>query len=332
MIFPEAYERSGLRSVREAASFVVSRAHDVFIDDQRMHNFCSEFGQGEFRHWLEDAPFRVADLPLGKRLAFLFVLDSISFCYWSRPRWCVKVEGAVYNGTWALIACLGRSIRSGVDLLNPSVLEELSLAEFSRITRNSVPIPLRSERVAILNELGSTIRRSFSGSFDAVLEAADFSAENLVNVLTENFGHFQDEAQYDGRTIPFFKRAQLLASDISFLSSMEASPIGRRIMDRCTLTACADYKIPQVLRRYAILQYSESLDQKVADREQLESGGRLEVEIRACTITAVERICSTIQKRRPEICATDVNDRLWLLGQIPDPRDRPYHLVQTTAY
>jgi hypothetical protein len=56
------------------------------------------------------------------------------------------------------------------------------------------------------------------------------------------------------------------------------------------LTAFADYKIPQFLRHKKVLVYDSSLAQRVDNQIDLEPGSKEEVEIRACTIAAVEAL------------------------------------------
>ena len=94
------------------------------------------------------------------------------------------------------------------------------------------------------------------------------------------------------------------------------------------LTACADYKLPQVLRRYGILSYSPDLAYKIDAQIPLRKGSQEEVEIRANTIWAVELMKKALKKRLPGVDSIHVNDHLWLLSQ----QKGFYHLTRTTAY
>lgn len=52
----------------------------------------------------------------------------------------------------------------------------------------------------------------------------------------------------------------------------------------------ADYVVPAVLRHWGILTCSQALVKMVDSLQELPSGSEEEVELRACTITAVERL------------------------------------------
>jgi hypothetical protein len=98
------------------------------------------------------------------------------------------------------------------------------------------------------------------------------------------------------------------------------------------LTACADYKLPQMLRKYGILEYAKELSEKIDNNTELLAGSEEEVEIRANTVWAIELVRSGFQDRGIDISAMDINDHLWLLTQKKYPDDKPYHLVRTTSY
>ena len=140
---------------------------------------------------------------------------------------------------------------------------------------------------------------------------------------------FEDTADYNGTRVHFYKRAQLLVSDI-YQAFGNKGPGELTKMDQ--FTACADYKIPQVLRKLGILQYDISISEKIDSMVLLSHGCKEEVEIRAATIWAVELITRKLKRTVPSINAIHVNDHLWLLGQQKSPADKPYHRTLTTAY
>ena len=98
------------------------------------------------------------------------------------------------------------------------------------------------------------------------------------------------------------------------------------------ITACADYKLPMVLRKLGILEYSKELSEKVDKKIEIVKNSEEEVEIRANTIWAVEFIKQELKKKNSGINSIHINDHLWLLGQIKSPKDKPYHLTRTIFY
>merc|ERR1712224_291008 len=70
----------------------------------------------------------------------------------------------------------------------------------------------------------------------------------------------------------------------------------------------ADYRVPQILRPFGALRYSEALAAKVDGKHMIASGSEEEVEIRAATVQAVE-IIHAIMSKRLEDSVTHDNDK-----------------------
>jgi hypothetical protein len=62
------------------------------------------------------------------------------------------------------------------------------------------------------------------------------------------------------------------------------------LRDVGALTAFADYRVPVVLRTLGVLRYSRALAAAVEEGRELAPGSEEEVEIRAATLVAVERL------------------------------------------
>ena len=128
-----------------------------------------------------------------------------------------------------------------------------------------------------------------------LIKAADKSAGRLVNILVRDFSCFNDKHDYEGYKIRFYKRAQILVADLwACFQGQTASP--GEFQDIDCLTAFADYRIPQMLHTMGVLSYSPPLDARVRRKELLESGGSWEVQLRGCSVWAVELL-------RREVCA-----------------------------
>jgi hypothetical protein len=145
----------------------------------------------------------------------------------------------------------------------------------------------------------------------------------------QNFPSFQDISQYKGREIYFYKRAQLLVADIYQI--FDGQSFGA-LTNVDKITACADYKLPQILRKLGILEYTTALAEKIDSKTEIPSNSAEETEIRANTIWAVEFIKEEVKKHSPKIMSFEVNDHLWLATQEKFDGDKPYHRTRTTAY
>jgi hypothetical protein len=150
-----------------------------------------------------------------------------------------------------------------------------------------------------------------------------------VQRVVSSFPSFQDEAQYQGQTVFFWKRAQLFVADLHAAFSGQG---WGRYDDIHELTAFADYKLPQVLRELGIISYHPDLAERIDLRQDLTKGGEEEIEIRAMTIRAVEELKKTFAGMGREVTSASVDQWLWQLGQLETFRKRPYHRCRTIFY
>jgi Potential Queuosine, Q, salvage protein family len=172
-----------------------------------------------------------------------------------------------------------------------------------------------------LRDLGAHIARGYDGSFAAVVDGAGGSAGALVATLAR-WDCFEDNSEYEDISIPFLKRAQIAAADLSLAGVADFEDLER-------LTMFADNLVPHVLRLDGVLGYAPALAERIERGELLEHGSPEEVEIRACAVHAVELI---VAARGGTVTAAEVDRILWNHGQLPRYKSRPRHRSRCTAY
>ena len=150
------------------------------------------------------------------------------------------------------------------------------------------------------------------------------SAAGTARALAESLASYADVVEYDGHDVPILKRAQLLAADLHGAGMASFADLG-------DLTCFADYKLPQVLRHFGALEYSEPLRRRIDSYQELAAGEPCEVEIRAGTVVAVERLRDALALRGRELQAAELDSILWDLSQGLFPV-RPYHRTRTIFY
>jgi hypothetical protein len=304
---------------------------------------------GELRDIAPAAPEWGVDLHFSdgswRTAGWVFALDALNFCFWSDDpgrRWRVEYAGQVHDGYWALVAALRRAVDEGFPLWDAGFLASLSLDHVAHILRPAQPeeplIPLLEARHRNLVELGDGLlrfaaahRRPFPGArpVETLVAFANRSAARLVEQLATWLPSFNDVAEYDGAEVRFFKRAQILAADLS----AAFGNAGRGAFDDLdALTAFADYKVPQVLRRFGLLVYADPLAAAIDARTPIPAGSAEEVEIRAATVWACELIRQTLAARGRQLAPFEIDWALWQAGQSASPDDRPYHRTLTTFY
>ena len=307
---------------------VVERARSVSIDGQAIERLAQRLADRhaeappwrDWPHWWEDSE---------RAATYVLVLDALNFSFWGEPRWRVEYQGQTFDGYWALAACLRRAIEDGVPLLDADFLATVEDATVRRLFAGEAEIPLLSARTANLREVGDGLKR-VGGSFATIVAAANGSGERLVADVMRRFPSFDDVATFDGQEVRFYKRAQILISDLHGIYDGQA--LGA-FHDLDRLTAFADYKIPQVLREAGILVYEPTLADAVDRQIEIPSGDPREVEIRAATIWGCELLRQRLEAARTgsPLRAFEVD---WLLWSDAQGRqiDRPYHRTRTIFY
>lgn len=306
---------------------VAKKSTHVNLNTNQLYKFCDELEPLSFLHWLHDSPFDLFSLSFTDRLHFITVLDAISFCYWPEPKWYNCYKGIHYDGTKALICSIGNAVENGYPITDFKYLSNMKLSDFEDIFETNCSMPLKLERLKILNEIGKVISDRFAGNFEHVIKLAERNALSLTSLIVDIFPGFNDISSYKGMTVYFYKRAQLLTADIHHLFNDTFS-----FKNISELTACADYKLPQVLRQKGILEYSSILSATIDNREPIQANSDQEIEIRANTIWAVEEIKSNLQKKGMQTNSNQINDYLWLESQKKHCFDKPYHQTLTTFY
>lgn len=319
---------------------VVLAAAQAILDGGRIAAVAAEWaatawpeaGWDEALHWRDPArPERT--------LNFLLLLDALNFCFWGlpgEPRWGVRRGGVWRDGYAAEAAALTRAAEAGVPIWDAGYLAHLDAATLADILRpdpddagRTAAIPLFDRRLAHAREAGQVLAGRFGGQFAGVIEQAGGDAATLARLVAEAFPSFDDRATWDGREVRFFKRAQILVADVA--GSFGGEDYGK-LRGLEALTAFADYKVPQLLRRLGILRYADDLAGRIARYEVIAPGTADEVAIRAATVWGVELLRQALAERGTAVTAAAIDSRLWLAGQTPDAADQPYHRTPTGYY
>jgi hypothetical protein len=319
---------------------VMELAQSVQINQDALRRIADELGDlmahapdwHDARHYA-DGTWRTA--------GWVLVLDALNFCFWSQSpnpnhRWQVEWDGRLENGYWALAAALTRAVTEGRPLWDPDWLAGLTTRDVAHLLRPQLEgapeIPLLPLRVQNIHEVGRGLQQAFPGDPQAaatLIRSAGNSAAALVQTVISLFPSFNDIANYEGQPVHFYKRAQILVSDLT--GAFFGQGLGR-FTDANILTAFADYKVPQVLRGFGALEYGAELANAVAKRQLIPPGSPWEIEIRAATIWACEWLRQLLAEQGKHHLATEIDWLLWFAGQsLPDSMP-PYHRTLTVFY
>ncbi|GCE24927.1 hypothetical protein KDA_04110 [Dictyobacter alpinus] len=319
---------SSTRTVVEQTEYVWIN-HDQI--EQLSKRWQQEDAQGaQLATLLWDERYHFSD-GTARTVNWLLLLDALNFCFWAekdQPRWTITYRDQTLNGYWAEAAALKRGVEEGLPLWDAEYLATLSEETLAHIFRGTATIPLFEQRVQNAREVGRVLLERYDGQFTNAIEQAEHSAIKLVLLLERDFPSFRDVASYHGHQVRFLKRAQITVADIS--GSFHGQGWGN-LAEQDQLTIFADYKLPQVLRDYNVLEYQAQLARKIDNQELILPGSEEEVAIRACTIWACEFLRQALQRQGQLVTAADIDMRLWLLGQRSEAL-LPYHRTRTIYY
>lgn len=191
---------------------------------------------------------------------------------------------------------------------------------------------LMAHFAAALRALGRFVADDHDGSFTALVEGADGSAEALATELLA-MRAYRDAVTLDDTEIHYYKRAQITAADLG--RELAWWPPAR-FGDLDRLTAFADNLVPHVLRVDGVLTVAPEVVARIDRGERLALGERAEAELRAAAVEAVERLTARLasgsEGSTGPIRAMDVDLALWERGAGPRYKARPRHRTRSTFY
>ncbi|MCI7797982.1 MAG: queuosine salvage family protein [Mollicutes bacterium] len=313
-----------LDKVLETSKFVVDNAKHVKINYDKANELIDELLKFDNVHYLTKVPYGVYDMSTRDIINFLLIYDSIDFSFWGNPKWTINVNGKDLDGGIALLHCIFNMFdgRDSVEVYKQ--LENMTLEDFKEILKGNIDIPLLEERYKIVSSIAEIVNKKMNGSFYDYIKDMNTDQEIFKTILN-NFSGFEDTRTYKGQTVYFYKLAQLLTSDILHVIENKE----QKEVDYSNLLGCADYKIPQVMQGFGILEYDTKLSSLLETKTEIEENSEYEVEIRASMIVVINYIWEQIDKIIDRI---DINDFIWSKGQDKTKKYKPYHLTRTKSY
>ncbi len=305
-----------LQLVRETTAWVVERAQQVQISADALNVLVeSMHARGDVVQQWNRTPHLADGTP--RTAQYLLVLDALNFCFWPQP-------GLEYEH---LAEGLKRTIEADPHAFDA---ERLAVVEIDDVRRwVGMEMPQLEERVRLVREIGVGLQAHFGGQAANLVAAANHSAAQLVSLVTAHFPGFRDHAVYAGRQVFFYKRAQIFAADV--WGAFDGKGLGH-FDDVHEMTMFADYRVPQYLRALGVLVYAPSLAEKVDGAQEIWPGSPEEIEIRAATVQAVERLRARLMQYGHDVPAVQVDWLLWERAEAVRDQLPPHHRTRTIYY
>ena len=215
-----------------------------------------------------------------------------------------------------MAAGIHRAVNADRSWLDAERWQGATLADVEHIFSGTGRIPMLEARVRILNETGDVLIRKWAGQAGRIAEAAEFQAHCIAELLARDFPSFCDAADHHGRPVAILKRAQIFATNLAEAFARVGGPM---IHGLEKLTAFADYRIPQALRHLCVLRLESQLAARIESKQLIPAGSAEEVELRACTVHAVELMTRAVHERHgTAVPAWKMDEFLWHHSHDPE--------------
>ena len=265
------------------------------------------------------------------------LINTLNFAFTdfeSSTKYEIIREGKVLSDSEAMFVQIQEAISSGVQLYDGNVLSDLDDKKLKNIFKGNIEMPMMSERLDILLNVGAKLSDDYEGDWMNFINAGPKklydNGDGLIERLTSEFPRFDDTSQYAEKyNVHFYKLAQLAFWGIH----AELAGTGDfYIEDMQSMSAFADYIVPVALEVMKIVEYSEELRNKITNGEIIAKDSLEEIEIRSTSLYITAKLTEEINKRRPtdkSIIIPQLDYRLWKQYHATH---RPHHLTITTMY
>ena len=304
-----------LDKISSSVAYVKDNSKYVKVNYEEIDKQIEKIDFTKVSFWLDSNPYGVLDLPYEDLFTFLLIFHAIGdYCFWGDPKWEIYVNGKVLDGSYAIMYLI-------INKFMEDKTFKMSYEEFRKFLQGNIEIPLIKERYECLQEVYKYLEKH--NFYKEIKEMNDDIT--LLNYIINNFSFFKDVSMYKDKEIAFYKRAQLITSDILHIKKK----CGHEKVDYSHLLGCADYKIPQVMRCYGMLEFNNELADLVDNKKLILKDSEMEVEIRALTLEVIDYV---YHKLDGKVSRMDINDLIWLMGQDKSKMTKNYHRTLTICY
>lgn len=316
-----------LDQIRHACAQVAARAQHVQLHHEALVAYAQQLPLSALSAPHYDTVHHYQAEPAATA-TYILVLDAVNFGSGYFPQ---LQKRAGMSGYFTIASRLKDHFeRHGP--FSAEALRDLRVEQCAQLFARDEGDPARVELMRLftqaLRELGSFVLERHQGSFTALIDSADHSAERLAEIVSE-MTYFQDVSDYHGLLVPLYKRAQITASDLSLAFAGQGYG---HFEDLDKLTIFADNLVPHVLHVDGVIRYSEALAARIGRAELIPAGSPEEIEIRAVALHAVEQLVATLRTSGQRVSAQQLDVLLWNRGQAPRYKALPRHRTRTVFY
>ena len=306
----------------DAIKYVVDNSEYVKINNKKIKEFTKEINVSDWTHW-----YHQTNLKLNEKewILLSFILESINFCFWQKPKIETDYNGTTYTGSNGLFFAVVKAVEEKRFILKEDKLKDITEKEFKEIFKPyRGEIPHIEKRYKNFKEVIDIFNEK-----DVYKELFNIKSDTeLLKYIISNFKSFDDKSTYNDITVHFNKRANLLVSDLYSMSST----IKKNIKSIDNILGCADYGIPRLFREYGILEYTKELDDMIENEEEIPHNSKMEIEIRSNMLYSIELLKEELKKSNVIINSIKLDNLIWAMYKSKAKTRKKTHHTVTIYY
>lgn len=233
-----------------------------------------------------------------RQLGLILLYGSVHFCFvnpYSKKEFSFKFKGEVYKRSTGFLKALAQA---DINWSNFKEITKLTLTDWHNILQTDQEdnlFLLNKRHRNIINFASYLVRNGFATTHDLLKRCTD--GEKLLKIMIHS-SFFKDI---------FLKRAQV--TTYLFSKTLSTNRLSS-FTDIAALTAMPDYRLPQLLYNFGIINLSESLKNKLLSQICINEGSDEETDLRAAVVVIVEKISKIIN-----VCEAEVDSIMWGFSQ-----------------
>ena len=303
--------------MKDEFNYVVNNSKYVHIDSTKLEKFINDLGEINYVHWSKELNL---DLNEKEWITLAFIIESMNFCFWKKPKWKIEYNNDLVSGSNALFYAIIKQVENDKNFLKIENLDDIDKDKFSELLKGvEGECPLIDKRFENFKEVVNFIKNN---DFFAEIFSIKSDIE-LLNYITNNFSSFDDKSIYKGKTIHFNKRATLLTNDLYYLSETIRNNVG----SVNNLSGCADYGIPRTFRDYGLLIYDDKLVKLIGNEEEIPHDSDMEIEIRGNMLYLIELIKDKLKDKDIIVNSVELDNLIWWMGKKIDCKSVAHHTM-----
>ena len=295
-----------INEIRKLSKNIIEHSNcHVVLNEENIEKLAESLKSNEASSWAEQP----SDLTIQEIFLYELIANSVNYCYWY-GRGNIRPNKSSANTMYRL---LDESFKESRDRSDEKDIIDIF---YCKIKENRFPLLKEreyhlKELLYVYNKITKRGHELYCGikEFYEYSETHNFDMLKAIDFVFSNYNGYAEDL--------FLKRLQLLMMQIYRKTGKFADQIH-------LLTVPADYQIPKILRHYKCIRYHPDLEDMVDAEIIIPKGSAYEVEIRAATIIACDKIAE-LSKTNNVI----VDNFLWQSRKLSN---KPFHLTVTTDY